>query len=102
MLRPSHFETTATRWRLEYLFRRPERDQRFGQRLFRAEAGWLFAGFAVHAQSAREHSASRRHPADEYVQQALSRAARPISVEISADHSSGNDFAAELGAIPHL
>ncbi len=53
-------------------------------------------------RSAREHPAAGRHPADEHLQQALSRAARAVPVEISADDSGRNGSAAELGSVSHL
>ena len=57
---------------------------------------------ALHAGSARQHPAPRRHPADEHLQQALPRVARAIPLEISADHSGGDDPAAELVLLQHL
>ena len=86
-------------WRLEYLLRRAERGERLGQSLLRAEARRPFRRSALHAGSARQHSAPRRHPADEHLQQALSGAARAISLAISALHSGGDDSAAELVAV---
>src|SRR5205814_714759 len=96
------FETAAAGRRMEYLFRRPERDQRVDQRLLRAQVGGLFAGSAIHAQSAREHPASWRYSPHEHLQQIVSRAPGSVSVEIFADNSGGNDFAAELRAVLHL
>ena len=80
---------------MEYLSWRSERNQRLRESIFRIETRRLFGGRAVHAGSAREHHASRRHSADEHLQQALSCAARPISVEISADDPRGDGAAAE-------
>src|SRR5213595_4308226 len=101
-LRSSHLETATAGWRLEYLSRRSERDQRVDQSLFRPETRWLFCGCAVYAGRASHHHAPWRHPSNEHVQQTLPRAAWPVSVEVFARNPGGNCASAEMGAISHL
>ncbi len=84
-MRRAHPPPPARRRRLEYLRRRPERGERVGEGLLRAQARRPLAD-APWMREARAHDpAPRRHPADEHLREALPRAARAVSVEISAD-----------------
>ena len=84
------------RRRLEHLLQGPERTQRHGEGLLRAEAGRFFAGRPADAQGPRDHRAPRRHSQGEHLHEAFPRHVRPVSVEVSADHSVGDHPAAEL------
>src|SRR5436853_7774760 len=87
---------------MEHLSWWPERDKRVSESIFCIEARRLFGGRAVYARGAREHHSSRRHSADEHIQQALSCVTGAVSLEIPAGNPRGNGAPPALGAVSYL
>src|SRR5206468_3804198 len=90
-MRGAYSSSAVAGWRLEYLRRRAGRDQRDGEGVLRAQARGARAHAALYARGAGGGAEAGRHPADEYLQQALPRAARTISLGASAHGAAGDD-----------
>src|SRR5687767_14517749 len=90
-MRVAYPAAPTARWRLEHLRRRTERDQCDGQSLLCVETRGTCADAALHAGSPRGGAAPGRYSADEYLLEALSRAARAVSVGPSPHGAAGDD-----------
>src|SRR5688572_12993755 len=90
-MRVAYPAPTIARWRVEHLRKRAERDQCDGQSLLCVETRGACADAALHAGSPRGGAAPGRYSADEYLLEALSRAAWAVSVGPSPYGAAGDD-----------
>src|SRR4030095_8846768 len=101
-VRCTHSASPASRRRLEYLRRRPQRTERQRKSLLRPQARRSCFYAALHAGSPRLHPASRRYSADEHVRETLPRVARPVPMEIPPDRPRRDGLLSQVVHLPHL